>query len=87
MTELANYVIEVLANYAYILTIWLHLVIVLGCITLKNSIMVNTRRIGSACQSNMASSMPSHPWVLSIAGITCVSTLGHVDNIESIVKM
>jgi hypothetical protein len=43
MAELANYVIKVLANYAYILTIWLHLVTALRCITLKSSIMVNTR--------------------------------------------
>jgi hypothetical protein len=43
MAELANYVIEVLANYAYILTIWLHLVIVSRCTILKSSVMVNTR--------------------------------------------
>jgi hypothetical protein len=78
MTELTNYVIEVLANYAYILTIWLHLVIVHECTTLKSSIMVNTHQTGSVCQSNTASSVPSNPWVLSIVGITCVSTLGHV---------
>jgi hypothetical protein len=29
----------------------------------------------------------SNPWVLSIAGITCASTLGPVGSIESIVKM
>jgi hypothetical protein len=78
MTELTNYVIEVLANYAYILTIWLHLVIVHECTTLKSSIMVNTHQTGNVGQSNTASSVPSNPWVLSIAGIMCASTLGHV---------
>jgi hypothetical protein len=29
----------------------------------------------------------SNPWVLSIAGITCASTLGPVGSTESIVKM
>jgi hypothetical protein len=50
MTELANYVIEVLANYAYILTIWLHLVTMPRCTILKSSIMVNTHRTGSVYQ-------------------------------------
>jgi hypothetical protein len=45
---------------------------------IESSIMVNTCRTGSACQSNTASSMPSNPWVLSNVGITCASTLGHV---------
>jgi hypothetical protein len=34
------------------------------CTTLKSSIILNTRRTGSACQSNMISSVPSNPWVL-----------------------
>jgi hypothetical protein len=42
--------------------------------------MVNTRRTGSACQAIMASSVASNPWILSIAGITCVSSLGHVNS-------
>jgi hypothetical protein len=76
-----------MTNYAYILTIWLHLEIVPRCTTLKISIVVNTQWTRSACQSNMASSVPSNLWVLSIAAITCASTLGHMGSTESIVKI
>jgi hypothetical protein len=62
----------------------MHLVTSPECTTLKSSIIVNTCQIGSTCQSNKASSVPNNPWVLSIVVIMCVSTLGHVDNIESI---
>jgi hypothetical protein len=58
-----------------------------GCAKLKISIMVNTRRTGSACYSNTALSVLSNTWVLSIVGIMCASTLGHMDSTESIVKM
>jgi hypothetical protein len=37
--------------------------------------IVNTHRTGSACQSNTGSNVSSNPWVLSIAGITCVSNI------------
>jgi hypothetical protein len=82
MTKLANYVIKVLENYVYILTMWLHLATVPGCTTLKSSIMVNTRWTRGACQSNTATSVPSNPWILSIVGITCVSTLEPVGSTE-----
>jgi hypothetical protein len=49
--------------------------------------MLNTRRTGSACQSNTASSVSSNSWVLSIVGITCARTLGLVGGTESIMKM
>jgi hypothetical protein len=58
-----------------------------GCTTFKSSTMVNTRQTGNACQSNSASSVPSNPWVHSIASIMCASTLGYVEPIKLIVKM
>jgi hypothetical protein len=76
-----------MTNYAYILTILLHLETVHGCTILKSSIMVNTRQTGSACQSNTALSVPSNHWVLSIPGITCASALGPVGSTESILKV
>jgi hypothetical protein len=54
---------------------------------IQSSITVNTRQTRNACQSNMASSVRNNPWVHSIAGITCASTLEHVGSTKSIVKM
>jgi hypothetical protein len=43
--------------------------------------MMNTHRTGNAFQSDTASSVPINHWVLSIAGDTCASTLGHMGSI------
>jgi hypothetical protein len=64
----------------------LHLETVPGCTTLIGSIMASTLRAGSGWQSDMTLSVPSNPWVLSIVGITRVSTKGSLDNTWSIVR-
>jgi hypothetical protein len=85
MTELANYVIEVLAKFvmstrklciytdymvAFENSAWMYYI--------EKLKMVNTGQTGSTCQSNTTSSVTSNLWVLSISSITCGSILGPV---------
>jgi hypothetical protein len=64
----------------------LYLKTVHECTTLIGSIMTSTLRAGSGWQLDTILSVPSNPWTLSIVSITCVSTLGSLDNTSSIVR-
>jgi hypothetical protein len=48
--------------------------------TLIGSILTSTLRAGSGWQLDTISSVSRNPWTLSIVSITCVSTLGSLEN-------